>query len=163
VVKREARRALHVKVAAVAERAMRADDDELAAAGELDRCELLLVVLFERRAELPEETRRVGRQVLDICGRGEESDGRLSLFRWKDFCSRVNGGSEDNGRFMPAITSASWAVRCKLVGAVVATEEYRPLQEGRPRRTTRRSLLWTTWRGLAGGYSQIKKKNCVAE
>jgi hypothetical protein len=83
VVKRKARRALHVKVAAVAERAVLADDDELAAAGELDRRELLLVVLFKRRAELPEETGRVGRQVLDVCGRGGEegpvSDGPLSL------------------------------------------------------------------------------------
>ena len=87
---------------------MIADDDELAAAGELDRRKLLLVVPFKGWAEFSNDVGCVDCQVLDICRRGKVLEGghrsRGSL-----------GASWGSGVFMPAITSASYLVRGRLV------------------------------------------------
>lgn len=66
VVEAEAAGALDIVVPSVSERRMRADDDLLAASRQLDRRELLLVVLLERGTELGDQA-GVGRgQRLDV-------------------------------------------------------------------------------------------------
>lgn len=55
VVEAEAAGALDIVVPSVSERRMRADDDLLAASRQLDRRELLLVVLLERGTELGDQ------------------------------------------------------------------------------------------------------------
>ena len=57
VVEGEADGALDIVVSTAAQGAVRADDDGLAAPGELDRRELLLVVLLEGRAQLVDQIR----------------------------------------------------------------------------------------------------------
>lgn len=67
VIKTEAAGALDIVVPSVSERRVRADNDLLAASGQLDRRELLLVVLFERGAELRHQAGVGHGQRLDIC------------------------------------------------------------------------------------------------
>ena len=78
MIKLEARRALDIEVAAVTEGAVCADNNLLAAAGELDRRELFLVVFLECRAQLFDQTRLVEGQGLDICLRVDRSGLGLS-------------------------------------------------------------------------------------
>jgi len=66
VVEREARRALDIVVAPVTQRAVGADNDLLAASGELNRDELLLVVLLERGTQLVHQAGVGERQGLDV-------------------------------------------------------------------------------------------------
>ena len=70
---------------------MLADDDELAAAGELDRRKLLLVVPFKGWAEFPDDVGCVDCQVLDICRRGKVLEG--SSFSRLSRCFVGFGGS----------------------------------------------------------------------
>lgn len=66
MVEGEARRALDVVVPAVAEKAVRADDDLLGASRQLDRDELLLVVLLEGGLKLGDDVGLVYGEGLDI-------------------------------------------------------------------------------------------------
>ncbi len=97
VVEGEADGALDIVVPAAAQGAVRADNDGLAAPGELDRRELLLVVFLEGRAQLVDQVRGRAGQGFDVCGKGGVGQVMLScrgaLWAWDG---------------MPAITSASW-------------------------------------------------------
>lgn len=70
MVEGEACRALDIVVLVAAQRAVRADDDRLAAPGELDRRELLLVVLLEGRAQVVDKVRARDGQGFDVCSGG---------------------------------------------------------------------------------------------
>ena len=62
----EARGALDVVIAVIAQGTVRADDDRLAATGKLHRRKLFLVVLLERRAELVQQIRGRASEGLDV-------------------------------------------------------------------------------------------------
>jgi hypothetical protein len=80
VIKLEARRALNIEVPAGAQRAVCADNHLLAAAGKLDRGELLLVVLLKRGTQLLDQARLMEGKSFDIYG-GRKRRSELELLR----------------------------------------------------------------------------------
>lgn len=78
MVELETRRALHVVVPPVAEGVVRADDDGLAAPGQLRRDELLFVVFLKRGAKLLDEVRVGDGEGFDVCFLGEVSVDRVA-------------------------------------------------------------------------------------
>lgn len=88
MVKLKARGALNIVVSTIAQRVVRTDEhldiyqplllhhsprpklantDLLTSTGKLDRCELFLVVLLERRSQLGDDIRAIDRESLDVC------------------------------------------------------------------------------------------------